>query len=201
MPYFLRVLSPSCGAIAASALRTGLRSAGLHAQVTGDEGEGDWDELSVSRPNGQELLLIGRAEVTTKGLGKDEIEEFLAEVDGALPRSAANWLKVYLPSVRTIYALEVLGAVQVADDWSVVGCIKETIWRLAGGIIQADLEGFSNEDGYHILWRFSDDVTGSWWMAVLDNGSWRTFEMDLGNTAHREAFMRGEAPAGCSSAI
>ena len=37
-----------------------------------------------------------------------------------------------------------------------------------GGILKADGEGFSNEDGYPILWRFPEDAASAWIMAVLD---------------------------------
>jgi len=69
----------------------------------------------------------------------------------------------------------------------------------AGGIQQADGEGFSNEDGFHILWQFSEKATGSWWMAVLDEtGKWVTYPMDLGNEKHRKAFKEGRIPPGVS---
>jgi hypothetical protein len=67
---------------------------------------------------------------------------------------------------------------------------------LGEAIVQADGEGFTNEDGYHIIWDFSDQVTGPWWMAVLVNGRWVPFKMDLANRGHREAFLAGRVPAG-----
>jgi hypothetical protein len=70
--------------------------------------------------------------------------------------------------------------------------IRETV----GGIIQADSEGFSNEAGFQILWQFSRSAKGPWWMAVMKNGEWVTFQMELGNRKHREAFCRGEVPQG-----
>jgi hypothetical protein len=81
-----------------------------------------------------------------------------------------------------------------------VGELKAILWNQVGGIIQADAEGFTNEDGYQILWQFSDSVTGTWWMGVFQHGSWIHFEMDLGNRQHREAFLRGEMPAGARQA-
>ena len=60
--------------------------------------------------------------------------------------------------------------------------------------------GFSNEDGYHVLWQFSDDVDGDWWMAVLQDGAWQRFKMDLGNESQRLAFKKGEVPDGVERA-
>lgn len=59
--------------------------------------------------------------------------------------------------------------------------VQSAIWSVSGGILQADAEAFSNEDGYHIHWQFSDDATG---------------EMDLGEPSHRGSFWRGEVPQG-----
>ena len=69
--------------------------------------------------------------------------------------------------------------------------------RKVGGIIQADNEGFSNEDGYHILWQFADDVSGNWNMAVKNFfGNWTNFTMNLGDQRQREEFWKGSVPKG-----
>jgi hypothetical protein len=99
------------------------------------------------------------------------LEEFISEVDDYQPASAAQWLKEYLPRVRVIYALQLLSGTDVDDGWDSVHTIQGAIWNKSGGILQADLEGFSNEDGHHILWQFSEHVTGPWNMAVLQKES------------------------------
>ena len=60
--------------------------------------------------------------------------------------------------------------------------------------MQADGEGFTNEEGYHIVWQFSDSVSGPWKMGVLQDGVWRHFSMDLGDPDHRAAFLKGTVP-------
>lgn len=81
------------------------------------------------------------------------------------------------------------------ENFQIVGNIKSTIWSKVGGILQADNEGFSNEDGYHILWQFSDDVSGEWNMAVKNFfGKWTNFTMDLGDLKQREEFWAGNVP-------
>jgi hypothetical protein len=74
--------------------------------------------------------------------------------------------------------------------------VKDSIHAQVGGIIQADHEGFTEERGFQILWQFSDSVTGPWWMAVLRDGKWIRFQMDLGNRKHRKAFLAGKVPDG-----
>ncbi len=77
--------------------------------------------------------------------------------------------------------------------------VHSAVWNHAGGILQADGEGFSDEDGFTIVWQFGERVTGHWNMGILKDGSWLHFEMDLGNEQQREAFMRGELPQGARS--
>jgi hypothetical protein len=86
------------------------------------------------------------------------------------------------------------------NGWEILGAVKDRIWSFAPSIMQADREGFSNEDGYHILWQFSESVDGAWWMGVLRDNKWVHFQMDLGDRKHREAFFRGEIPDGVTVA-
>ena len=65
------------------------------------------------------------------------------------------------------------------------------LWERGDAILQADGEGFTNEEGYHIVWQFSDSVSGPCNMGVLQDGVWRHFSMDLGDPDHRAAFLRG----------
>jgi len=62
-------------------------------------------------------------------------------------------------------------------------------------------EGFTNEDGYQIVWQFSDSVSGPWNMGVLQDGIWHHFEMDLGDPDHRVAFLKGRVPHDLSDTL
>nr|WP_166176952.1 hypothetical protein [Altererythrobacter segetis] len=194
MPYFIRVLSPEARPVPARELASAVEH--LNCHLTGDVSSPEWAELEVTDKSGRTLFAIERSEVREGSLARDELLEFEEEVSESEPVSAANWLCSYLPTVRTIYAFQILDAIYSGNGWEVLGAVRNTIWAEAGGVIQADGEGFSNEDGYHILWQFSDDVTGDWWMAVLDDGDWVAFQMDLGNPAHRSAFKAGRIPDG-----
>jgi hypothetical protein len=74
--------------------------------------------------------------------------------------------------------------------------LQGAIWTKVGGVLQADSEGFTNEDGYNILWQFSDGVKGKWNMAILEDEKWIPFEMDLGNAEQRREFFDGRVPPG-----
>ncbi|QDZ62231.1 hypothetical protein EVD20_04460 [Elizabethkingia bruuniana] len=144
--------------------------------------------------NGEYLTQIER-NATHKGVGKEEIEEFKEEIVEYMPVSASKWLYKYLDKIKVIYAFQLLNASMKEENFSIVETIKSVIWSKVGGIFQADNEGFSNENGYHILWQFSDDVIGEWNMAVKNFfGGWTNFTMDLGDEIQRKEFLAGKVP-------
>ena len=73
--------------------------------------------------------------------------------------------------------------------------LRSALWERGDGNHPGRPEGFTNEEGFHIVWQFSDSVSGPWNMGVLQEGSWQTFSMDLGDPEHREAFITGEMPS------
>jgi len=129
-------------------------------------------------------------------LGAEEIQEFLEDIAECKPQTAVEWLKEYLPTVKSIFAFQLLDACSSDEGGAAFDLLRSHLWSSLGGIFQADAEGFSNEDDYHILWQFRDNVSGPWNMAVLQNGKWIPFEMDLGNRQHRAAFLAGLVPDG-----
>ena len=95
------------------------------------------------------------------------------------PLSAVQWLDRYFGRITVVYAFRILDAALLEDNFEIVSAVKNTIWGRTGGLLQNDLEGFSNDNGDHILWQFPDDVTGDKYCAVLDDkGSWQRFRMD-----------------------
>ena len=98
--------------------------------------------------------------------------------------------------MKVIYAFQLLKGTDVSGGWSQLHRLYSAVWNHAGGILQADGEGFSDEGGFTILWQFSDGVSGEWNMGVLKDGDWVHFQMDLGNEHHRKAFFSGQVPDG-----
>jgi hypothetical protein len=197
MGYYVRVLAESDDVPPVSDLSRHLeeqKHAGSVVLETGDEE--DWLQLAVRDSRSEIVAVLERNPVKEGLLGEEEIEEFLEDLEGAKPASAARWLSEYLPSVKCIYAFQILNSIYDANGWDVVDAIKEYVWNRLGGIFQADMEGFSNKEGYHILWQFNDNVEGDWWVAILDGNDWKTFKMDLGRERHREAFLAGKMPEG-----
>jgi hypothetical protein len=192
MPYYIRVLSPSEKVIPASELSRGLENCALRVEAGTNDA---WEHILLAEPDGREIAAIERNVVCAGSLGEEELNEFLDEVDELQPASGAEWLKTYLSTIKTIYAFQVLGQT-TESGWAAIGSLKSELWNALGGIFQADGEGFSNEDGYHIVWQFSERTTGPWWMGLLKNGAWVHFKMELGNQSHRSQFQSGHVPPG-----
>lgn len=197
MAYYIRVLGTADLDISIKELLSGLIDEGLSAnfELDTNETEDRWSIIGVSNADGTDLMQIERNPVIEGELGKAEIEEFRLDIKEYRPLSAVKWLDVFFNKVKVIYAFQLLDASMEEENFPIVGSIKSAIWKKVGGILQADYEGFSNEEGYHILWQFSDDVTGEWNMAVKNMfGKWTNFTMDLGDQGQRAEFWAGNVP-------
>ncbi len=178
-------------------MRIALDKESLAGTLTVETGtEDDWNQIILAHEGGPEIAIIERHAGSENVMVSAEIEEFLEEIADCKPPNAAAWLAKYLPNVKTIYAFQLLSGTDVKNGWENLGEVKNSIFSEVGGILQADGEGFTDEDGYHILWQFSNSVKGPWAMGVLEDGEWVHFQMDLGNKKHRAAFFQGEVPEG-----
>jgi hypothetical protein len=156
--------------------------------------EEEWESLLLSGKDGVEVAVIERNPVYDGSVGQDEIADFLEDLRDCKPESGVEWLTDYLAEVKTIYAFQHLQGSETEDGGNGLHALRTALWERGDAIIQADLEGFTNEEGYQIVWQFSDTVSGPWNMAVLQEGTWHHFRMDLGDPDHRAAFLRGEVP-------
>ena len=164
-----------------------------------DESEQDWDILLLSGRDEVEVALIERNSVTPGSLGEESIGEFIEEIQDCKPKTGVAWLQEYLETVKTIYAFQHLQGSDTEEGGDVLHALRSALWSRGDAIIQADSEGFTNEDGYHIVWQFADSVSGPWNMGVIQDGTWHHFTMDLGDPDHRAAFLNGEIPADLSA--
>jgi len=158
----------------------------------GDEDE--WEILLLSGKENLEIALVERNSVYSGSLGQDEIADFLEDLQDCKPESGVEWLRDYLSTVKTIYTFQPLHGADTEEGSSALHGLRSALWERGDSIIQADNEGFTNEEGYHIVWQFSDSVSGPWNMGILKDGTWYHFEMDLGDPDHRAAFLSGEVP-------
>ena len=200
MGYFTRVLSKQEEFPSLDELALAIRAEHPNCKLTIEEGEGqEWETLLLSGYDEMEIALIERNCVTDGSLGQDEIEELIEEIADCKPESGVAWLHDYLREVKTIYAFQHLAGDETEEGSAALHALRSALWERGESIIQADLEGFTNEEGFQIVWQFSDSVSGPWNMGVLKEGAWHHFEMDLGDPDQRAAFLSGEVPPDVSS--
>lgn len=197
MGYYIRVLGIHDPDIHIDELIDSLKEEGLSAKFQFDPTERpqQWTMLDIENNDGKTLAQIERNPVVEGQLGKEELDEFKEMIEDCKPTSAVTWLTNYFEKVKVIYAFQILNAAFDDNNFDVISSIKTKIWNKTAGILQADNEGFSNEDGFHILWQFAENVTGDWSCAVQNSaGQWKSFVMDLGSKTQRQEFMNGQVP-------
>src|SRR5688572_21652144 len=150
MGYFIRVLGIRDPDIHLDELIETLQVDGLIAKLAYADGEtpNKWTLLEVTNGNDGPIAQIERNPVAEGELGKEEIEEFKLEIEDSKPTSGAKWLTKYLDKVKVIYAFQLLNTAFDESNFDIITSIRTKIWNRTSGILQADNEGFSNEDGY-----------------------------------------------------
>lgn len=163
--------------------------------------EDGWETLLLAGNDEMEVALIERNPVAIGSVGQDEIAEFIEETQDCEPATGVEWLHEFLSSVRTVYTFQHLQGADTVEGGEALHALRAALWERGDAIIQADNEGFTNEEGYNIVWQFSDSVSGPWEMAVLQDNVWHHFTMDLGDPEHRAAFLQGEVPPDLSAIV
>lgn len=195
MGYYTRVLSKDDEFSPLDELAQFVRTEHPQFKLTLESGTTEeWESLLLSGIDEVEVAVIERNPVFDGSLGQDEIAEFIEDIQDCKPNSGVEWLGDFLDSVKTIYAFQHLQGSETVDGSNALHALRSKLWERGDAILQADGEGFTNEEGYHIVWQFSDSVSGPWNMGVLQDGVWRHFSMDLGDPDHRAAFLKGSVP-------
>jgi hypothetical protein len=193
--YYTRVLSKQEEFPSFEELARLIRDTHPDYKLTIESGEEEeWESLLLSSVDEVEVAVIERNPIYDGSTGQDEIADFLEEVQDCKPESGVAWLADYLAEVKTVYAFQHLQGAETEEGGNVLHALRSALWERGDAIIQADGEGFTNEEGFHIIWQFSDSVSGPWNMGVYRDDLWYHFKMDLGDPDHRAAFLAGEVP-------
>jgi hypothetical protein len=198
MSYYIRILGTQDPDIHLDDISEELDAEALSAQfgVPKNEKPEKWTAFELKNEKGKLLATVERNPVGTEGIGREELDEFKQSILEFQPASAAKWLNDFFDKVKVIYAMELMPIGMEAENYHIITTTQGVIWELVNGILQADEEGFTNEEGYHILWQFPDDADGEWNCAVLnEKGEWENFNMDLADEKQREEFKAGKVPA------
>lgn len=202
MAYYTRVLSKDDEFPSFEELAQLIQAEHPEYKLTIEEGsEEEWETLLLSSADDVEVALIERNPVSPGSIGEDNVAEFIEELHDCKPESGVQWLAEYLAEVKMIYAFQHLQGAETVEGGNALHALRSALWERGEAIIQADNEGFTNEDGYHIVWQFSDSVSGPWNMGILQDGVWYHFTMDLGDSDHRLAFCNGEVPSDLTAVL
>jgi hypothetical protein len=173
--YYTRVLSKDEEFPIFDELAQFIRAEHPQFKLTVEEGtEDEWESLLLSGNVEVEVAVTERNLVCDGSLGQDEVAEFIEYTEDCKPESGVAWLTEFLGEVRTIYSFQHLQGADTEEGSNVLLALRSKIWERGDSIIQADLEGFTNEEGYHIVWQFSDSVSG--------HGIWESFRTEPGTT-------------------
>lgn len=199
MSYYIRVLGTQNPDIHLDEIIDALDAEGLKVRlgILKSETPESWNYLELKNEKDEVLAVVERDIIKEGKIGKEELEEFNETILDFRPLTAARWLHQFFERVQVIYAFRLMPIGMEDDNYPIITTTQSYISEKVKGILQADEEGFTNEEGYHILWQFPDDADGSWNCAVLNaEGKWENFCMDLADKDQQKAFKEGVVPAG-----
>lgn len=199
MSYYIRILGTENPDIHLDEIIEALDKEGLKVNlgILKTEKPEKWTYFELRNEEEEVLAVVERDVIKAGEIGKEELDEFKDTILDFQPLTAAKWLNDFFDRVQVIYAFKLMTAGLEDDNYPIITSTQSYIWQKVKGILQADEEGFSNEEGYHILWQFPDDADGSWNCAVLNaDGKWENFCMDLADKNQRKAFKEGLVPPG-----
>lgn len=194
MGYFIRILGLQDPNIHIDELAEALRADGISAEIGFDLNEkpSKWTILDISNSEGEQIAQLERNSIKEI---QEELQAFRDSISKCRPATAVKWLDAYFDQVKVVYVFHLLATAFDDDNFEIIDVIKNCIWDKTGGIFQADQQGFTNEEGYHVLWQFNDEANGEWDCAVLGaDGKWQKFTMDLGDAIQRQEFKSGILP-------
>lgn len=199
MSYYIRILGTQNPDIHLDEIIEALDKDGLDVRlaISQNESPEKWTSLELRNEDEEMLAEVERDLIKEGTIGQEELDEFKESILQFQPATAAKWLNSFFERVQVIYAFRLMDIALEDDNYPIITSAQSYIWERVKGILQADEEGFSNEEGYHILWQFPDDADGSWNCAVMNaDGKWENFCMDLADKNQRKAFKEGLVPAG-----
>jgi hypothetical protein len=154
-----------------------------------------WEKIDIYQPETRLIANLERHSLSAGSPADGELAALRASIGRSYPVNARDWLRRYLDSVKTVYAFQLLGDNITKHGWPVLGRIQNLLKDTLGGIIQADQEGYYNENGDYILWQMYANATGSIPAATLDEkGEWIPFQLRLDDSRAIEQFKQGIPP-------
>ena len=170
MGYYTRVLSKRSECPSFETLKAQLKSKRPDVVLSLEDGEpAEWLNLLLSHADGLEIAAIERNVVVDGELGAEELSELVETVSTCKPESGAKWLLSFLEDVRVIYAFQHLSGTEETEGYEALAVVSDAVGVGGEAILQADSEGFYNEDGHPIC-----GVIGP---SQRDIGRWRCYKI------------------------
>jgi hypothetical protein len=154
-----------------------------------------WEQIEVYQPENKLIAIVERHSLSENSSAANELAQLKDSLGGSYPVNAREWLRKYLSTVKTIYTFQLQGDKITKHGWPVLGRIQNLLKDTLRGIIQADKEGYYNENGDYILWQMYSGAAGTIPAATLDeNGDWIPFQLRLDDNRTVDQFKQGIPP-------
>jgi hypothetical protein len=154
-----------------------------------------WEKIEIYSTGDTLLSILERESVNPGSVGEATLKELGRKIQDKYPVNARQWLKNYFTTVKAIYTFNIFPDRMTKNTWRILGGIQNFLKESLNGIIQADNEGFYNEDGDYILWQMYDGATGSIPAANLnEKGEWISFSLKLDDRKALDLYKQGIVP-------
>jgi len=153
-----------------------------------------WDKVEIYEPDNNLIAEVERQPLSG-GAAEAALSQLRFNLASSYPLNAREWLNSYLSTIKTIYSFQLFGENITANGWPVMGRVQNLLKDQLTGLIQADNEGFYNENGDYILWQMYEGAAGAIPAAVLNgNGEWIPYQLRLDDASAVEQFKQGLPP-------
>jgi hypothetical protein len=157
--------------------------------------DNSWEGLEIFEPENNLIATLNRLVVSPGSPGEKELARVKDLIRGCYPENAREWVRSYLSRIRVIYNFQLIGDSVTTKGWPVLGRMQNLLKDRLSGIIQADQEGFYNENGDYILWQMYEGAAGSIPAATLnETGEWISYQLRL-DPRSIDRFKQGILPA------
>jgi hypothetical protein len=154
-----------------------------------------WERIEIYSSSENLLSILERDIIEPGSVGEATLKELSRKIQDKYPLNARQWLKNYFATVKVIYTFNIFPDRMTKKTWPILGGVQNFLKQSLNGIIQADNEGFYNEDGDYILWQMYDGATGSIPAANLnERGEWIPFSLRVDDEKAVELFKKGIVP-------
>lgn len=151
MSYYIRLLAPETGVPAGATIQEALNSEGFTTAVAGAPADAAWESLSVEPAGQNPILLRHDLREGEENPVDEEVDNFLDLLLEEPDSPEVSRVEAALRQARQMIVLEVPDEFAWGTGRTVVDALVQFLVEKTGAIIQADGEGFYDQDGNLLL--------------------------------------------------